>query len=38
VRAAVAEPGKLQTTLLGMSFLGQLSRAEMSRGVLLLEK
>lgn len=38
VRAAVAEPGKLQTTLLGMSFLGQLGRAEMSRGVLLLER
>lgn len=38
VRAAVAEPGKLQTTLLGMSFLGQLGRAEMSRGVLLLEQ
>lgn len=38
VRAAVAEPGKLQTTLLGMSFLGQLARTEMSRGVLLLEQ
>ncbi len=38
VRAAVAEPGKLTKTLLGMSFLGQLRRAEMSRGVLLLEE
>lgn len=38
VRAAVAEPGRLQTTLLGMTFLGQLRRAEMSRGVLLLER
>ncbi len=38
VRAAVAEPGKLTTTLLGMSFLGQLRRAQMSRGVLLLEE
>ena len=32
VRAAVAERGKLTKTLLGMSFLGQLSRTEMSRG------
>jgi len=38
VRAAVAEPGKLTTTLLGMSFLGQLRRAQMSRGVLVLEE
>lgn len=38
VRAAVAEPGRLSTTLLGMSFLGQLGRTEMSRGVLLLEQ
>lgn len=38
VRAAVAEAGKLETTLLGMSFLGQLARTEMSRGVLLLEQ
>jgi aspartyl protease family protein len=36
VRAAVAEPGKLSTSLLGMSFLGRLSRTEMSRGVLIL--
>lgn len=38
VRAAVAERGKLTRTLLGMSFLGQLSRTEMSRGVLVLEE
>jgi aspartyl protease family protein len=38
VRAAVAEPGKLTKTLLGMSFLGQLRRTEMSRGVLVLEE
>jgi aspartyl protease family protein len=38
VRAVVAEPGNLQTTLLGMTFLSQLARTEMSRGVLLLER
>lgn len=38
VRAAVSEPGKLKTTLLGMSFLGRLSKAEMSRGVLTLRE
>lgn len=38
VRAAVTEPGKLKTTLLGMSFLGRLSKAEMSRGVLTLRE
>jgi aspartyl protease family protein len=38
VRAAVAERGKLTKTLLGMSFLGQLSRTEMSRGMLMLEE
>lgn len=38
VRAVVAEPGNLQTTLLGMTFLSQLSRTEMSRGVLFLER
>ena len=38
VRAAVAEPGKLTKSLLGMSFLGQLRRTEMSRGVLVLEE
>jgi aspartyl protease family protein len=38
VQAAVSEPGKLQTTLLGMSFLGRLSRAEMRQGKLILEE
>ena len=38
VRAAVAERGKLTKTLLGMSFLGQLSRTEMTRGMLVLEE
>jgi aspartyl protease family protein len=38
VRGAVAERGKLQETLLGMAFLGRLSRAEMSRGRLLLQE
>ena len=38
VRAAVAEPGKLQTTLLGMTFLGELGRTEMTRGTLLLQQ
>jgi aspartyl protease family protein len=38
VRAAVAEPGKLATSLLGMSFLGQLGGAEMSKGVLVLKE
>jgi aspartyl protease family protein len=38
VQAAVAEPGKLQTTLLGMTFLGELSRTEMTRGMLVLQQ
>ncbi len=38
VQAAVAEPGKLQTTLLGMTFLGELSRTEMTRGTLVLQQ
>lgn len=38
VRAVVAESGRLSTTLLGMSFLGKLGRAEMSRGVLRLQE
>lgn len=38
VRAAVAERGKLHTTLLGMSFLGRLTRTEMSRGILVLQE
>lgn len=37
VPAAVSEPGKLGTTLLGMSFLGQL-RVEMKGGRLVLEQ
>lgn len=37
VEAAVMERGKLQTTLLGMSFLGKLERAEMRAGRLILE-
>lgn len=36
VPAAVAEPGRLQGTLLGMSFLGRLSRLEMRAGRLVL--
>lgn len=36
VPAAVAEPGRLQGTLLGMSFLGRLSRLEMQSGRLVL--
>ena len=38
VRGVVAERGNLTTTLLGMSFLGKLSRAEMRRGSLVLEE
>ena len=38
VRAVVAERGRLNQTLLGMTFLGQLSRAEMSRGILTLQE
>ena len=38
VRAIVAQPGKQHTTLLGMSFLNRLAKAEMSRGVLLLQQ
>jgi aspartyl protease family protein len=37
VPAAVSEPGRLGTTLLGMSFLGQL-RVEMKNGRLMLEQ
>lgn len=37
VRAAVSERGALGTTLLGMSFLGKLKRAEMRNGRLILE-
>ena len=35
VEAAVMERGKLQTSLLGMSFLGKLTRTEMRKGGLL---
>ncbi|MEZ5851237.1 MAG: TIGR02281 family clan AA aspartic protease [Hyphomicrobiaceae bacterium] len=38
VRAVVAESGQLNVTLLGMTFLGRLGRAEMSRGVLTLQE
>lgn len=37
VQAAVMERGKLTTTLLGMSFLGKLDRAELRSGKLILE-
>lgn len=36
VQAAVAEPGKLGKTLLGMSFLSRLERVDMRPGVMLL--
>ena len=38
VKGAVLEQGKLSSTLLGMTCLGRLSRAEMRRGTLLLEE
>lgn len=38
VRGAVVESGKLTKTLLGMTFLGRLSRAEMRSGVLIIEE
>lgn len=38
VKAAVSEPGKLNQTLLGMTFLGRLARAEMRRGELIMEE
>lgn len=38
VRASVSEPGALHVTLLGMSFLGRLSRVEMRAGELILQK
>jgi len=38
VPAGVSEPGKLSTTLLGMSFLGRLQRVDMRSGVLLLQE
>lgn len=36
VAAVVSEPHKLQTTLLGMSFLGRLKRVDMRAGTLVL--
>lgn len=38
VPAAVAERGRLKTSLLGMSFLSRLSRFDMRSGVLVLEE
>jgi aspartyl protease family protein len=38
VTATVSEPGKLTTSLLGMSFLGRLQRVDMRSGVLILEQ
>lgn len=37
VTAAVAEPGRLQMTLLGMSFLGRLQRVDMRPGLMTLK-
>lgn len=38
VQAAVAEPGRLSTTLLGMSFLSRLQRVDMRAGVMVLSE
>lgn len=38
VRAVVSEPGRLGTSLLGMTFIGRLSRAEMRDGILVLQE
>ncbi len=38
VAGLVSEPGRMNTTLLGMSFLGRLKRAEMRSGTLILEQ
>ena len=37
VRATVSEPGRLETSLLGMSFLGRLARVDIRSGVLFLQ-
>jgi len=38
VEAMVSEPGRLSTSLLGMTFLGRLGRAELRSGVLILQE
>ena len=38
VQAAVSEPGKLMTSLLGMSFLSRLQRVDMRSGILVLQE
>ncbi len=38
VTAAVAEPGRLRTTLLGMSFLSRLERVDMRPGLMVLSE
>jgi aspartyl protease family protein len=38
VEAAVMEPGRLATSLLGMSFLSRLQRVDMRSGVLVLQE
>lgn len=38
VQGVVSKPGAMHTTLLGMSFLKRLSRAEMRKGTLVLEQ
>lgn len=38
VKGTVSEPGRLNGTLLGMTFLGKLSRAELKRNTLVLEE
>jgi aspartyl protease family protein len=38
VSGAVLEPGKLSTTLLGMSFLSRLQRVDIRSGTLVLQE